>query len=185
MTYKMHFVSDTHFFHRGIIDHCDRPYDNVDDMNEDMITIWNDNIGVNDDVYHIGDVAWHLRGEDVSKMYKILSQLNGKIHLVPGNHDDKVVREVLINLGWNILPTYNSLKFMKQKMILMHYPIASWDGLHHGNWHLHGHSHGSYFADGKILDVGWDVHHRPIDFDEVKDYMDKQSIGYVDHHRER
>lgn len=38
---KLFFTSDTHFFHRNIIKYCDRPFETVKEMNEDLITLWN------------------------------------------------------------------------------------------------------------------------------------------------
>jgi hypothetical protein len=73
----------------------------------------------------------------------------------------------------------------------MHYPLAVWNESHHGSWMIHSHSHGSYGAglpttldQGKILDVGWDVFNKPVDFFEVKDIMDKKEKIYKDHHNE-
>ena len=55
-----------------------------------------------------------------------------------------------------------------------------WRSSHHGAWHLYGHSHGGLPPHGKSLDVGLMNHnYRPISFDEVKVYMDKQvSVGH-------
>lgn len=77
------FTSDTHFGHTNIIDFCDRPFINVDDMNTCIIESWNSTVGPDDTVYHLGDVALG----DKSTWPDIFSKLNGTIHLVIGNHD--------------------------------------------------------------------------------------------------
>ena len=35
------------------------------------------------------------------------------------------------------------LKIDGQKIVLSHYPMADWQGMNHGSWHLHGHIHSS------------------------------------------
>jgi calcineurin-like phosphoesterase family protein len=46
---------------------------------------------------------------------------------------------------------------------MLHYPMLSWDALHHGGIHLYGHSHGRYegeldkiFPGRRSMDVGVD-----------------------------
>jgi hypothetical protein len=66
------------------------------------------------------------------------------------------------------------------KIHMTHYPILSWDSLHHGGLHLYGHTHGIYeekldwiFPGRRAMDVGIDNIHkltgqwRPISLLEV------------------
>lgn len=94
---KVFFTSDTHFQHKNIINYCSRPWmsgvdelgnacatdEDVIKMDEDLINKWNSTVSDNDIVYHLGDFALGNR-ENIAK---IRSKLNGKIHLVLGNHD--------------------------------------------------------------------------------------------------
>ena len=52
---KVFFTSDTHFNHTNILKFCDRPFKNVEEMNETMIANWNCIVGMDDDVFHLGD----------------------------------------------------------------------------------------------------------------------------------
>ena len=58
---------------------------------------------------------------------------------------------------------------------MMHYPIYRWNRQQHGSIHLHGHTHGSYQGEEKILDVGID--NRPNcdmglwELEEILDFM--------------
>lgn len=83
------FTSDTHFFHDRIIDFCKRPFNNVDEMNEELIRRWNSVVGKNDIVFHLGDFAWG----GPPKWNSILERLNGHIYLILGNHDMKNLKE--------------------------------------------------------------------------------------------
>ena len=90
---KVFFTSDTHFNHANILKFCDRPFKNVEEMNETIIVNWNKVIGKDDTVFHLGDFC--LGGS--AEWTKILDRLNGKIHLIVGNHDLKNLRQGFIN----------------------------------------------------------------------------------------
>jgi len=80
-------TSDTHFSHAGVCQFLRddgsplRPWDDVEQMNEDLIDRWNSVVGENDKVYHLGDVAIPRRG------LACLERLNGRKILIRGNHD--------------------------------------------------------------------------------------------------
>ena len=48
-------IADTHFFHENIIDYCDRPFKDWQEMNAVMIERWNEVVTPEDEVYHLGD----------------------------------------------------------------------------------------------------------------------------------
>ena len=85
---KVYFTSDTHFNHANIIGFCNRPFKNVEEMNETLITNWNRVVGVDDIVFHLGDFC--LGGS--AEWTNVLNRLNGKIYLIVGNHDIKNLR---------------------------------------------------------------------------------------------
>jgi calcineurin-like phosphoesterase family protein len=52
------FTSDTHFWHKNVIAYCSRPYQSLEEMNQDLITRWNARVKPEDTVYHLGDVCF-------------------------------------------------------------------------------------------------------------------------------
>lgn len=78
-------ISDTHWDHQNIIKYCNRPYSSVDEMNIALIKNWNRVVSKDDLVIHLGDFAMTRKRERVRELR---SQLNGRIALVVGNHDN-------------------------------------------------------------------------------------------------
>ncbi len=89
---RVFFTSDTHFNHANIIKFCNRPFKNVDEMNEALITNWNKVVSADDYVFHLGDFC--LGGS--AEWTKALDCLNGKIFLILGNHDLKNLKQGFI-----------------------------------------------------------------------------------------
>ena len=81
---RIFFTADTHWGHRNIIRYCQRPFADVDEMNEALITNWNSTIGKDDIVFHLGDFAMGGSAE----WCRLLERLNGRIYLILGNHED-------------------------------------------------------------------------------------------------
>ncbi len=136
---KIFVTSDSHFGHFNILKYCNRPFSSVEEMNETLIKNWNDNVSKNDTVIHLGDFAFR-QSENLSKVF---NRLNGNIHLLLGNHDNrKSVEEVgfaSIKEGlWDYSFMDNGIK---KKVFLCHYPMLSWNARFHGRCHLHGHIH--------------------------------------------
>ena len=92
---KVFFTSDTHFYHGNIIRFCNRPFKDVEMMNETIISNWNNTVGQDGIVFHLGDFC--LGGS--AEWSKILDRLNGKIYLIMGNHDLKNIRQGYINVS--------------------------------------------------------------------------------------
>lgn len=153
------FVSDTHFGHRNIISHCQRPFASVEEMDEALVENWNKTVHPNDTVYHLGDWAF--------SNYERIGQLNGCIHTVPGNHDHERLKKLQPYLT-NILPEVHYLKVDRTLgFVLCHYPFETWRREY--RYHLHGHTHGTGVPRENRLDVGVDATrlYRPINLDEV------------------
>jgi calcineurin-like phosphoesterase family protein len=86
-------TGDTHFGHQNIIAYCNRPYTTLGQMHDDLTTRWNEVVGPEDTVYHLGDFA--MGHPELWPAYR--AALNGRIILVRGNHDrhlDRVIERM-------------------------------------------------------------------------------------------
>lgn len=134
---KQFFTSDTHFSHANIIKYENRPFKNVNEMDEYLIEKWNNKVNKNDEVYHLGDFAF----APSNRIREILNKLNGRIYLIWGNHDKEIKHNRSIQEKFIFCREYYSLKINNLPIILFHYPIAVWDRQHHGSIHFYGHIH--------------------------------------------
>lgn len=131
-------VSDTHFFHANIIKFCHRPQD----WQEKFVAVWQDLIGENDDVLHLGDVAM---GQKVDRE-KLLPTLSGNKYMLRGNHDHES-NEWYAAHGFQVVGNKSRLYtyWNNKKLCISHYPNAvDWQ------WHIniHGHIHNNGYAPG-------------------------------------
>lgn len=156
---EIFFVSDVHFGHRNIIQYCNRPYTSVDEMDDALVSNWNETVNSDDEVWMLGDFAFHN--------YQRIDDLNGVIHLVPGNHDHERIAKVSPYID-HIHGEIHYLKVNKDwRFTLCHYPIESWRREY--KYHLHGHSHGASTKMKNRMDVGVDATrlYRPMHIEEV------------------
>lgn len=162
------FISDTHFGHEGMMRMCARPFDSVEEMDRHMIECWNSVVGKNDEVWHLGDFAY--RG-DAGHAEKIFKQLNGRKHLIIGNHDDKDT----VELGWASVQHRKVLQHGKTKIILDHFPMREWLHWWKDSIHLFGHTHSNLPSSKRALDVGVDhIGFAPINVAGVREWLAKQ-----------
>ncbi len=160
-----YFTADTHFGHRSIITACGRPWTSIDAMDEALIQRWNETVRKTDEVWHLGDFAYRAGAE---RIREIFSRLNGRKHLVIGNHDHD---NRTLGLPWASPPQDRVVLTVDGcRVILDHYAMRSWPSSHHGTIHLYGHSHGALPPMGNSLDVGvdadWD--YRPVTLAQIK-----------------
>jgi calcineurin-like phosphoesterase family protein len=128
-------VSDTHFGHAGVcrFTRTDgvtklRPWDNADEMDEAMITAWNERVKPTDKVYHLGDVVINRRS------LTTLSRLNGDKVLIRGNHD--IFRDDEYRKYFRELRAYHVMN----GLILSHIPLHT-ESLGRFGTNIHGHTH--------------------------------------------
>ena len=145
-----------------------------------MIERWSERVKKGDRVYHLGDFALG-RPEDAAA---IASRLDGKFSSSVGTtRRSPSTSSASAGLVW--VKDYFGLKVGEQKIYLCHYAFRTWNQMHYGSWHLHGHSHGTLedLETSKSFDVGVDCwNFAPISFEEVAAKMATKRFEPVDHH---
>lgn len=169
------FTADTHFFHNNIIQYCNRPFENVWDMNERLIQRWNSVVSKNDIIIHCGDFIFGGKRE----WENILSRLNGKIVLCPGDYDElssiPVDKFLLVSDIVELTIEDKEIVDNQQSIVCCHYPMSIWNGKNKGFWHVRGHMHGTIRSQFNQYDVGVDCNnYTPIDYNTLKTIMTKQ-----------
>lgn len=156
------FTSDTHFGHGGALGLYRRPFASVAAMNEAIVARWNDRVGRDDEVWHLGDFA--IR-QPAAATAALLDRLNGRKHLVAGNNDPAATTGLK---AWASVQPYVEIEIDGISLVLCHYPFRSWRGMDKGSVDLHGHSHGRLKPMPRQFDVGVDVwDFRPVALGEI------------------
>ena len=148
-------TSDLHFGHKNIIKYENRPYENIEQMDEDLIQRWNNTVGKEDTTYVLGDFSWY-KGE---KTNEILKRLNGKKVLIIGNHDCNFLKDKKFDKSlFEEIEYYKELKYNKKIYVLFHYPIAEHNGKTNGVIHLYGHIHSMNLElERKLMPLAYNV----------------------------
>jgi calcineurin-like phosphoesterase family protein len=166
---KTFVTSDLHFGHANILKFEEQARSRfvaatppgcrpVDVMTVLMIQEWNWIVSEEDDVYILGDVAFLNTIDAVA----VLKQLNGFLHLVPGNHDRKLLeQEAFRSCFYAIHDKIHEITYNDTFVVMSHYPIAEWERCHRGAVHLYGHLHsnkiGGEFDELRTYNVGMDA----------------------------
>lgn len=136
---KTFFIADWHYDHKNIIAYDDRPFPSVREMNESLVTRWNEAVGRDDFVYALGDMFWCKTSEAIS----VLKSLNGQKILIRGNHDH--TNDAVFRREFAKITDYDEVEVDDRKIVLCHYPISFFKNHTRDGWsHLYGHVHNSY-----------------------------------------
>ncbi|MFH5811280.1 metallophosphoesterase [Companilactobacillus sp. FL22-1] len=177
-----YFIADTHFFHEPIIAFCNRPFHNVEEMNQKLIEKWNKTVkSPNDEVYILGDFVYMGTGEQANT---ILKQLRGKKYLIKGNHEQYLNDQNFDHSLFEWVKDYYSFEYNNRKFVLFHYPILEWDGYYNHAIHLYGHVHNinaAYFTrtlGENAVNVGVDItNYRPISIEEIVNIVNLREMS--------
>jgi calcineurin-like phosphoesterase family protein len=162
---KTFLISDTHFGHANMLNfkRADgsplRVFKDVVHMNEVMINNWNNVVGPDDKVYHLGDVGF----KNATYLASTLSRLNGTKVLIKGNHDTQKLN--LYQRFFKDVRAYHIL----DKLLLAHVPIHP-RSLERWKGQVHGHLHDWDLGDPKYLNVSVErINYTPVDFEWVRE----------------
>lgn len=158
----IYFTSDTHFFHANVIKYCNRPFDNVFEMNAKLTSNWNEIVRPTDFVYHIGDTLMGQRAQ----WGDTIKNLNGYKILIKGNHDRSA--SAMLGHGFQEVMNEHTIEDPKWgKIYMRHIPREDFR-VTGAAYHICGHVHDDWARHGNIINAGVDVrNYRPVTLDEL------------------
>ena len=132
------YISDLHFFHKNVTamgsNFDNRPFQDIEEMHEGIRKRWNQEVAPKDDVYVLGDLIWNLRNGNREAAKELLDSLNGKLHLILGNHDRTA--DPLFDECFEEVTPYKRLTELldeqKRTVILSHYYMPFYEHHMHG-----------------------------------------------------
>lgn len=183
---KIFVTSDTHFGHDREFLYAPRGFASIQEHDAAVIKNWNAVVGPEDIVYHLGDVMLN----DNKHGMDCLSQLNGQIKIVPGNHDTPArlkLYEQLENV--EVLPLAIPLKYKKYNFYLSHHPTltsnlekAPYLRMHLINLYGHTHQQKHFYEDMPFMfHVGMDSNNcTPVLLDDAIQMMKDETQKCID-----
>lgn len=112
------YISDLHIGHENILRFDNRPFADVNEMNNKLIENWNARVHSNDTVYILGDFIWVKESEWPS----IVGSLAGNKVLIWGNHDPKQFSAATRRMFQEIT-NLKEIKDSGKHVVMCHYPI--------------------------------------------------------------
>lgn len=175
----IYFISDTHFNHDRDFIWGNRGYNSVNEMNENIIINWNNIITNEDDVYVVGDF---FLGKDTDYIIDTINKLNGKIHLILGNHDTNYKVGIYNTLPHKIVSISYAkiIKYDNKSFYISHYPTLTATPECYNKtslYNIFGHTHSKeIFYEGfpYMYNVACDAHNcTPISIEQICSDIDK------------
>lgn len=152
------FIADEHFAHKKIIEYCNRPFKNVEEMDETIINNFNSVVGENDLTIHAGDFCLIKDKKIVYEKY--INRLNGKHLNIKGSHD--------YWLPWKKSQQIWEKNFKTCHIVVCHYAMRTWPRSHYNSFQLYAHSHGRLPTVGKQYDIGVDPNnYYPVSLEQI------------------
>lgn len=136
---EKYIVSDWHLFHHNILEYAERPFKDVAEMNDALLTYHNELVKPQDHYYMLGD-ATILRGSPNGKqatMFKdLVRKFNGHGRIILGNHDH-FLPQVYMEAGFKVIR--GSGRWL-DNILLSHYPVHP-NSIGTATANVHGHCH--------------------------------------------
>lgn len=163
-------IADPHFYHTEIIEYESRPFKDITEMNETMISNWNDIVHKQDKVFVLGDFTLRATKEQVTEL---LRRLNGFKILIRGSHDDKSNkwwREV----GFHEVSQYPIL--VDDFYLFSHEPCYLNRKMPYIN--IHGHLHARKIDSPQYINMSVELRgYKPVNFEIIKESFKEQLSG--------
>ncbi len=132
-----YYAADFHIGHINSISFNNRPFNDIEEMEESIIKNWNNKVTEEDDIWILGDMAYRYKGD----FSEVLVKLKGKKHLIVGNHDTKILKNEKVRAMFESIDVYKEIVDNGRMVVLFHYPILEWNRFYRDSIHIYGHIH--------------------------------------------
>lgn len=169
-------TSDLHLNHDKDFVYAARGFSSIEEHDEAIIENWNSIVHEEDIVYVLGDLSMGTNLEDIISK---ISRLNGRIHIIIGNHDTNNKCDAYLKCE-NVESCLHSniIKVGKWSILISHRPtimigdiLANTKISHNICAHGHTHSNDSFeYINYGCYNVALDAHNnRPVNVEDMKE----------------
>jgi len=173
-------TADWHFDHKNIMKYSNRPFKNIREMNQVILSNVLKKVGKDDVLHVIGDLSMKKK-QFAYYALKTMRHAGIVLELIKGNHDNHWDTSTLYEY-FHRISNMKDMKVDGQKITMCHFPMISWNCSHFGAWMLHGHHHNSIIQDkfkGKIMNVSIDTNNfTPVSVNEIREFMEHRSDNW-------
>lgn len=110
------FTADWHIGHEKAIEYDNRPFKNLKEMHEALVTRYNATVPINGICYFLGDV-----GNKPKEIAEVINRLNGTKVLMMGNHDKGV--NTMYNCGFDVVLYSAAFYIANHRVTMSHCPL--------------------------------------------------------------
>lgn len=159
-TQRIFFIADTHFGSDQVRRYENRPFKDVLEMDAAMVERWNSTVSPDDIVWHLGDFGAEGHEE------KVLSQLNGTIFLVKGNHNSES-NSYYRQAGFH--EVYDHPILIKDFWLLSHEPLYVSKNVPYANIFGHVHQNPMYhtYSSHHFCVSAERINYTPVSFSDI------------------
>lgn len=178
---KIFLTSDTHFGHDREFLWGPRGFTSSQEHDEAIIKNWNEVVGPDDIVYHMGDL---MLGDNAHGI-ECVKRLNGHIKLIRGNHDTDARWKLYATLpNVELIGWAEVIKYKKYRFYLSHHPTmtSNLEKAPHLRMHLinlYGHTHQPnkfYQSTPFMFHCGLDSNgNKPVSIDDAIEMMKEET----------
>ncbi|MFW9949674.1 MAG: hypothetical protein ACFFKA_06075 [Candidatus Thorarchaeota archaeon] len=168
------FSADFHLSHSNIIKYCNRPFQNIEEMDIYILENLKNSVNDGDVLYYLGDLTFNPKV--ARKFFSYFKKV--EIHYIIGNHDTQEVLKIA-NKHCKTVSHMKDIIIDNIPITLCHYAMRVWNKSHLNAWQLYGHSHSKLNPVGKQYDVGIDNNQfEPVSFNKLLGIMEKSPNNF-------